>query len=92
MRHSFVLMAALLLVSCAGVGTRFRSPNCPVVPRSRSELPDDLDLRARMRFKIDDREVGLLIDSKGQILNDDDAAKEKDKDYDDDDDDDDDDR
>ena len=61
MRHAFLLTTALLLVSCAGVGTRFRSPNCPVVPRFRSELSDDLDLRARMHFAVGDREVHLEV-------------------------------
>ena len=61
MRRAFGLTTALLLVSCAGVGTRFDPPNCPVVPSSRSDLPDDLDLRARMNFKIDDRDVHLDV-------------------------------
>jgi len=61
MKHAFVLTTALLLVSCGGVGTRFRPPNCPVVPLSRSELPDDLGLRARMHFTIDDRDVHLDV-------------------------------
>jgi hypothetical protein len=56
-RGILVLGVSQLLVSCAGSGSWGQRPHCPVVLVSTTDHLGDVELRARMHFRMDDREA-----------------------------------
>ncbi len=56
-----ILGASLLFASCTGIGSWIQHPDCLVVPVSVGDLPDDIDLRARMRFSVEGREAHFEV-------------------------------
>jgi hypothetical protein len=61
MHRILVLGASLLFVSCTGIGSGIQRADCLVVPVSVGDLPDDVDLRARMRFSVEGRETHFEV-------------------------------
>jgi hypothetical protein len=60
-RGVFVLGLWLSFLSCTGIGSRIHSPRCPVVAVPTGDLPDDVDLRARMHFTTEGREAHFEV-------------------------------
>jgi hypothetical protein len=61
MHRILVLGASLLFVSCTGIGSWDQRADCLVVPIPVGDLPDDVDLRARMRFSVEGREAHFEV-------------------------------
>jgi hypothetical protein len=61
MHRILILGVSLLLVSCTGIGSWIQRADCVVVPVSVGDLPDDVDLRARMRFSVKGRETHFEV-------------------------------
>ncbi len=52
---------ALCSVACAGPGASNHADRCEVAPIPSNEIPEGLDLRARMRVSAGRREIGLEV-------------------------------
>ena len=61
MRVILVLAVSQLLVSCAGFGSWVQRLHCPVVPVSTADHLDDVDLRARMHFSMENWEAHFEV-------------------------------
>jgi hypothetical protein len=61
MHRILILGVSLLFVSCTGIGSWIQRADCLVVPVSVGDLPDDVDLRARMRFSVEGRETHFEV-------------------------------
>jgi hypothetical protein len=61
MHRTLILGVSLLFVSCTGIGSWIQRPDCLVVPVTVGDLLGDVDLRARMRFSVEDRETHFEV-------------------------------
>jgi hypothetical protein len=52
---------ALCSLACAGPGASKHADRCEVAPIPSNEIPEGLDLRARMRIAAGSREIGLEV-------------------------------
>jgi len=57
MRRILVVCVSLFLASCTGMGSWIQRPGCSVVPVPTGDLPDDIGLRAHLRFSMEGREA-----------------------------------
>jgi hypothetical protein len=60
-RGILVLGVSQLLVSCAGIDSWVQRSHCPVVPVSTADHLDDVELRARMRFSMENGEAHFEV-------------------------------
>jgi hypothetical protein len=60
-RGILILGVSQLLVSCAGIGSWVQRSHCPVVPVSTADHLDDVELRARMHFSMENWEAHFEV-------------------------------